>query len=953
MSEVRMDGNEFTRRIRHVPAAFALAWLVVASGCEKKPTTIPAPIEDTVNDSGSLLDAPSGGPGDVTGSDVADSVTSSVDAEVTDAPLPSVPVACLGISVPAPATPVLATQVCGYFSWPQPLEFEPSGQSNGLHHFKDGTFLVRTSKALWRFSPPTTLTLVAPFWGRLLALDDGGIVYVEPVGGSTDEVAKLHYWDADGQGVPLTPWPIPAALPHKVEHDSQGLLYSSLVDRKTGGYARGMAGLSSSGGLLWQVMYDTKDRTILGLIPQTIGVVAVWQAGPTDTILHFTYYGADGASEEKSSVLGATGNVYLDLPPIVSLEPSGRLVSSVWEGLVLLDPCDPSEKIVDSYFGTSLSPGSDYGITDLVRTDQGYLHFLSGIWSDNCTQVRTWDKEGRPGRRSLVGLDGCSKDKPIATGLPNGGFAYVDNNGLYLANANGSITCKGCGPPAPDCDDKDACTTDTCDPGLGDCIHVPVAGCIKALGTCITAEDCDDGSPCTVDVCDKATGACTHSALAEFDTGDPCLDKVKCVAGVPVAPIPDTYKQGSLTLPGAKGWNLPLDSQRPQVFEANGHDVYLAGGWYVTRVQHDGVVLWKRETDGGIGAATVTPDDGMLVTEARPKLQAKPGETRLVRYDAKGKIAATATAQTGLPNWWLGEGWQERKQWLVPSATGYTLVGTTGWTADGWQGRLVSLDAQLAVVSAVDVTFPGFGPGTVPKDRAIDEMWPAPDGGILLGWHKKVGPDSRIWGAARLAASGKLVWQQPFPAGQWGAGAFDHWRPQGIGGVDAPLMPITQDGLGKPGEQQAPNFYTDPEDFSKAASANLTASFAKLPNQAGVHAQMSLTYGLPVTHGHVHTGGNQPWNAQVPHPTYPNLKATPLEIVRSLWENTGLAITDVYMRSDGYPMVLFSSPPGVYFQAGLLVLDNKGLFRTCGTIDSFQECKGFPFCIPCLIPTCD
>jgi hypothetical protein len=64
----------------------------------------------------------------------------------------------------------------------------------------------------------------------------------------------------------------------------------------------------------------------------------------------------------------------------------------------------------------------------------------------------------------------------------------------------GAITTlvDGCSTPEPVvCDDGDACTGDSCDPGTGECVSTP-------------GFDCDDGDLCTDDSCDPETGACVN-----------------------------------------------------------------------------------------------------------------------------------------------------------------------------------------------------------------------------------------------------------------------------------------------------------------------------------------------------------------------------------------------------------------------------------------------------------
>ncbi|MBI5607772.1 MAG: hypothetical protein HY902_02715, partial [Deltaproteobacteria bacterium] len=91
---------------------------------------------------------------------------------------------------------------------------------------------------------------------------------------------------------------------------------------------------------------------------------------------------------------------------------------------------------------------------------------------------------------------------------------------------------------APSCDDKNVCTTDTCDPSAG-CAHAPASGVCSDDNPCTTgdlcqdgkcqagaASDCDDKNPCTKDSCDIAAG-CTTTA----DDTLGCSDDTACTAG--------------------------------------------------------------------------------------------------------------------------------------------------------------------------------------------------------------------------------------------------------------------------------------------------------------------------------------------------------------------------------------------------------------------------------------
>ncbi len=69
-----------------------------------------------------------------------------------------------------------------------------------------------------------------------------------------------------------------------------------------------------------------------------------------------------------------------------------------------------------------------------------------------------------------------------------------------------------CSHEPVNCDDTNACTTDTCDPAQG-CVNIPVVGAA-----------CDDGQACTgPDICD-ASGTCTGPPIAGC-----CLSDAQCV----------------------------------------------------------------------------------------------------------------------------------------------------------------------------------------------------------------------------------------------------------------------------------------------------------------------------------------------------------------------------------------------------------------------------------------
>lgn len=132
-----------------------------------------------------------------------------------------------------------------------------------------------------------------------------------------------------------------------------------------------------------------------------------------------------------------------------------------------------------------------------------------------------------------------------AAGEPEG--ALLDDDGsilgwsydkstdyLFRASPWGHTSCAEAGKCAAlslaDCDDKVACTRDSCDPTIG-CVHSPAEW------------DCADGDPCTHDSC-SAQG-CSHKPTV----GNTCADSDPCVVGE------------TCTAAGCKSTRPPCDDQ--------------------------------------------------------------------------------------------------------------------------------------------------------------------------------------------------------------------------------------------------------------------------------------------------------------------------------------------------------------------------------------------------------
>ena len=124
----------------------------------------------------------------------------------------------------------------------------------------------------------------------------------------------------------------------------------------------------------------------------------------------------------------------------------------------------------------------------------------------------------------VTGWNGSAGNYTLSITGPDCGAGCGSNAECNDGDAcNGKETCVGgvCQPGTPvDCDDSDACTTDTCSGGF--CSNTPI--------------NCDDSDACTIDSC--AGGVCSNDPI-DCDDGDACNGTETCAGGAcqPGTPI--------------------------------------------------------------------------------------------------------------------------------------------------------------------------------------------------------------------------------------------------------------------------------------------------------------------------------------------------------------------------------------------------------------------------------
>ena len=131
----------------------------------------------------------------------------------------------------------------------------------------------------------------------------------------------------------------------------------------------------------------------------------------------------------------------------------------------------------------------------------------------------------------------------LAALLATGCTLDVPEGAERYAYANATEREVGCAEGKQNCDDGNACTTDSCDKSSGCVNSANSSGCDDG-DACTTgdkcgggkcqggsAKGCDDGNACTTDSCDKSSGCVNSANSSGCDDGDACTTGDKCGGG--------------------------------------------------------------------------------------------------------------------------------------------------------------------------------------------------------------------------------------------------------------------------------------------------------------------------------------------------------------------------------------------------------------------------------------
>jgi cysteine-rich repeat protein len=188
--------------------------------------------------------------------------------------------------------------------------------------------------------------------------------------------------------------------------------------------------------------------------------------------------------------------------------------------------------------------------TDLCDMTDGCSHEANTLPCDDGTVCTVGDLCAEstcvPGQslscndKNVCTSDSC--DPAVGCLFANVGGLCDDNNPCTTGDNCADGKCAGAA--VLDCDDNNPCTKDICLPDSG-CTHLDVSGPCDDLDPCTSgdacgaglclpgeATDCDDGNPCTDDSCAAPDGCLNTPNALPCDDGNSCTTDDLCGAGV-------------------------------------------------------------------------------------------------------------------------------------------------------------------------------------------------------------------------------------------------------------------------------------------------------------------------------------------------------------------------------------------------------------------------------------
>ncbi len=328
-------------------------------------------------------------------------------------------------------------------------------------------------------------------------------------------------------------------------------------------------------------------------------------------------------------------------------------------------------------------------------------------------------------------------------------------------------TCQG---TAVVCDDQNVCTENTCSPTIGCLFTQNTAPCsdgnacttgdICSVGKCTSgaAVVCDDKNACTVDSCDTTVGCVfTPTSGGACDDGNFCTINDVCTLGV-CGGAANPCDDANLCTTDSCANNAcahanTLDGTPCGTFDGCTGDFCTAGSCLTAADR-----LWEKQIDAPSNADTFAgaarTSDGGFILSGETAVQAAGQNGWLVKLDGGGTQKWAKS---------YGGNQEDRFRGVVANADGtITAVGAHG--GNGGDGWLLQVDA--AGTTKIDAV---YGSPNSDQFRAVAA---APAGGWIAVGNKSVAQFPNFYTddgwLMRFAADGGQTWEKTFGSGQAG-----------------------------------------------------------------------------------------------------------------------------------------------------------------------------------------
>ncbi len=400
--------------------------------------------------------------------------------------------------------------------------------------------------------------------------------------------------------------------------------------------------------------------------------------------------------------------------------------------------------------------------------------------------------------KSICTTDSCDKVTGKCVFAPVAEGAICNDNSA--CTSNDACTKGVCTGKATVCDDKIACTTDTCNPVDGKCAFVktPIGGACEdgnictindtcdVLGTCKAGivNPCNDNNICTSDSC--VLNACKNVAVAGFcEDGNPCTGGEVCAlgkCGAGLEAIVTTFAgTGLLQFKDGKGIAASFYYPRGLAVDAAG-TVYVADstnhrirkitlGGDVTTLAGSGSAAFA---DGVGNLASFNAPYAVVVNAAGIVFVADRSNHRIRKITPDGKVStfvggapgyvdgkgtlAKFSSPSGIAldknGWfWVADSGNQKIRRVSPDGNVTTLAGSIIGAADG-KGVLAQFNAPLGIAADAVGNLYVADSGNHRIRKVATDGTVSTYAGTTLGWQDGAVAQARFSGPTAVAMGG-------------------------------------------------------------------------------------------------------------------------------------------------------------------------------------------------------